>query len=65
MRPILLFLVRHYRRFPANSRLVPQAGFLATIGLVGAFVGALFWGTLSDYIGRRVAFQATVGISAC
>src|SRR6516164_7531537 len=41
-----------------------QAGFLATIGLVGAFVGALFWGTLSDYIGRRVAFQATVGIFA-
>jgi MFS transporter, putative metabolite:H+ symporter len=41
-----------------------QAGFLATIGLVGAFVGALVWGTLSDYIGRRVAFQATVGIFA-
>lgn len=41
-----------------------QAGFLATIGLVGAFVGALFWGTISDYIGRRTAFQATVGIFA-
>jgi putative MFS transporter len=41
-----------------------QAGFLATIGLIGAFVGALFWGTLSDYIGRRTAFQATVGIFA-
>ena len=41
-----------------------QAGFLATIGLIGAFVGALFWGTISDYIGRRVAFQATVGIFA-
>lgn len=41
-----------------------QAGFLATVGLVGAFVGALFWGTISDYIGRRVAFQATVGIFA-
>ncbi|HMJ27383.1 MAG TPA: hypothetical protein VK512_01540, partial [Xanthobacteraceae bacterium] len=24
-----------------------QAGFLATIGLIGAFVGALFWGTIS------------------
>jgi MFS transporter, putative metabolite:H+ symporter len=41
-----------------------QAGFLATIGLVGAFVGALFWGTISDYIGRRTSFQATVGIFA-
>src|SRR5215470_8733701 len=39
-----------------------QAGLLATVGLVGAFLGALFWGTLSDYIGRRTAFQATVGI---
>src|SRR5215216_590143 len=39
-----------------------QAGLLATVGLVGAFFGALFWGTLSDYIGRRTAFQATVGI---
>ena len=39
-----------------------QAGLLATVGLIGAFVGALFWGTLSDYIGRRTSFQATVGI---
>lgn len=41
-----------------------QAGLLATVGLVGAFVGALFWGTISDYIGRRAAFAATVGIFA-
>jgi len=41
-----------------------QAGLLATIGLIGAFVGALFWGTISDYIGRRTAFQATIGIFA-
>lgn len=41
-----------------------QSGLLATIGLVGAFLGALFWGTISDYIGRRTAFQATVGIFA-
>jgi MFS transporter, putative metabolite:H+ symporter len=39
-----------------------QAGLLATIGLVGAFVGALFWGTISDYIGRRTSFNATIGI---
>jgi putative MFS transporter len=39
-----------------------QAGLLATVGLVGAFLGALFWGTISDYIGRRTAFTATVGI---
>jgi MFS transporter, putative metabolite:H+ symporter len=39
-----------------------QAGLLATVGLIGAFLGALFWGTISDYIGRRTSFQATVGI---
>src|SRR5215470_16706517 len=47
------------REFSLNPA---QAGLLATIGLVGAFIGALFWGTISDYIGRRTAFQATVGI---
>src|SRR6202051_1099188 len=41
-----------------------QAGFVATIGLVGAFVGALFWGTISDYVGRRTSFSATIGIFA-
>lgn len=41
-----------------------QAGLLATAGLIGAFLGALFWGTISDYIGRRTAFQSTVGIFA-
>jgi len=41
-----------------------QAGLLATVGLVGAFLGALFWGTISDYIGRRTSFQATVGLFA-
>src|SRR5215510_1156258 len=41
-----------------------QAGLLATTGLVGAFLGALFWGTISDYIGRRTAFQTTIGIFA-
>jgi putative MFS transporter len=39
-----------------------QSGLLATVGLIGAFLGALFWGTISDYIGRRTAFTATVGI---
>src|SRR5258707_2965060 len=51
-------IAREYGLGPA------QAGFLATVGLIGAFLGALFWGTISDYIGRRVAFQATVGIFA-
>jgi MFS transporter, putative metabolite:H+ symporter len=41
-----------------------QSGLLATVGLIGAFVGALFWGTLSDYIGRRTSFSATIGIFA-
>jgi putative MFS transporter len=39
-----------------------QAGLLATIGLIGAFAGALFWGTISDYIGRRTSFNATIAI---
>src|SRR2546421_1559966 len=39
-----------------------EAGLLATIGLIGAFLGALFWGTISDYIGRRTSFAATIGI---
>src|SRR5215216_2290715 len=47
------------REFGLNQA---QAGLLATVGLVGAFLGALFWGTISDYIGRRTAFSATVGI---
>jgi MFS family permease len=34
-----------------------QSGLLATVGLIGAFVGALFWGTISDYIGRRTSFR--------
>ena len=42
-----------------------QAGFLATVGLIGAFVGALFWGTISDYIGRRVAFPFLVSNFLC
>lgn len=41
-----------------------EAGLIVTIGLIGATLGAVFWGTISDYIGRRVAFQATVGIFA-
>jgi len=41
-----------------------QSGLLATVGLVGAFFGVLFWGTISDYIGRRTSFQATVVIFA-
>lgn len=41
-----------------------QSGFMATVGLIGAFVGALFWGTISDYFGRRTSFSATIGIFA-
>src|SRR3979409_179352 len=47
------------REFGLNQA---QSGLLATVGLVGAFLGALFWGTISDYIGRRASFPATIGI---
>ncbi len=49
------------REFGLNQA---QSGLLATVGLVGAFVGALFWGTISDYIGRRTSFATTIGIFA-
>ena len=42
-----------------------QAGLLATVGLVGAFLGALFWGTISDYIGRRTSFRRRSASSRC
>jgi putative MFS transporter len=41
-----------------------QSGLLATVGLIGAFAGALFWGTVCDYVGRRTSFSATIGIFA-
>ncbi len=47
------------REFGLNQA---QSGLLATVGLVGAFLGALFWGTISDYIGRRTSFATTIGI---
>jgi putative MFS transporter len=36
-----------------------QAGLLAMAGLVGAAVGALFCGTVSDYVGRKRTFIVT------
>ncbi len=54
----LPLIAREFGLGPAES------GLLATVGLVGAFLGALFWGTISDYIGRRAAFQSTVAIFA-
>lgn len=36
------------------------AGLLATTGLIGTCLGALFWGTISDYIGRRKSFNVTI-----
>jgi putative MFS transporter len=41
-----------------------QAGFLGTSVFLGMLVGAWFWGTISDYIGRKIGFQATVLIDS-
>jgi len=41
-----------------------EAGGLATVGLVGAFLGALFWGSVSDHVGRKLSIQSTIGIFA-
>eukprot|EP00300_Choanocystis_sp_HF-7_P037422 c5355_g1_i1.p1 GENE.c5355_g1_i1~~c5355_g1_i1.p1 ORF type:complete len:482 (+),score=98.59 c5355_g1_i1:34-1446(+) len=37
-----------------------QLGFLGASSFIGMLVGATFWGLLSDRIGRKFAFQATV-----
>src|ERR671915_2397404 len=41
-----------------------QAGLIASATFAGMLVGAWFWGTISDYIGRRIGFQVTVMIFA-
>lgn len=41
-----------------------QAGFIGTAIFLGMLAGAWFWGTISDYIGRRTGFQATVLIDS-
>jgi putative MFS transporter len=41
-----------------------QGGLIATATFAGMLVGAWFWGTISDYIGRRTGFQLTVLIFA-
>jgi MFS transporter, putative metabolite:H+ symporter len=37
-----------------------QGGLIATATFAGMLVGAWFWGTISDYVGRRMGFQVTV-----
>ncbi len=37
-----------------------QIGNIASVGLLGMFIGAAFAGTLSDRIGRKMAFQGTL-----
>ena len=41
-----------------------QKGLLATAIFVGMFLGALFWGRISDKIGRKFGFIATIGIDS-
>jgi len=41
-----------------------QAGFIGTALFLGMLAGAWFWGTISDYIGRKTGFQATVLIDS-
>ncbi len=37
-----------------------QAGFIGTAIFLGMLLGAWFWGTITDYIGRKIGFQLTV-----
>lgn len=41
-----------------------QAGLLASALFVGMLAGAWFWGSYSDYRGRRFSFLATIGIDS-
>lgn len=41
-----------------------QGGLTVTATFAGMLIGAWFWGTISDYIGRRTGFQLTVLIFA-
>jgi putative MFS transporter len=37
-----------------------QAGFIGTAIFLGMLIGAWFWGTITDYVGRKIGFQLTV-----
>jgi len=37
-----------------------QAGLIGTAIFVGMLIGAWFWGTITDYVGRKIGFQLTV-----
>lgn len=41
-----------------------QKGLLATALFVGMFAGAIVWGRLSDVVGRKFGFMATIGIDS-
>jgi putative MFS transporter len=41
-----------------------QKGLLATALFVGMLAGALIWGRLSDLMGRKLGFMATIGIDS-
>jgi putative MFS transporter len=41
-----------------------QAGYVAAAAFVGMLLGATFWGTIADRIGRRRGFQLTVLVFA-
>jgi putative MFS transporter len=37
-----------------------QAGLIGTAIFIGMLAGAWFWGTITDYVGRKIGFQLTV-----
>ena len=41
-----------------------QAGLIGTAIFVGMLLGAWFWGTITDYVGRKIGFQLTVLIDS-
>ena len=41
-----------------------QKGFLSTAIFIGMLLGSLIWGRLSDLLGRKLGFMATIGIDS-
>lgn len=48
----------------AEYRFAGQFNYLISVNYIGLFVGAVFWGTTADIIGRRIAFHVTLFMTA-